>query len=149
MSRRPPRDVDSEPAMASGPWGMLLTVLAVAALTAPILVYVAAHASLTEWEYELTRLQRLESQEKERESRLSVALAEATAPDRIRREALAIGLRQYQATEILRLSGQVRSCEASPSAPPESPGLGETLERTVAAAMEWAGLAQGGGHLGY
>jgi hypothetical protein len=122
---------------------MVATIVVVGLLTAPLLMYVAAHARLTHWEYELTRLKHLENQEQERASRLRVSLAEATASGRIRAGAEELGLEQYSATDIVRVSAEVKPAAEAPVPEPEL-GLGERLGSAWTDAKVWAGLEEVG-----
>jgi hypothetical protein len=82
---------------------MSAALLVCGALTALVLAYVWVHARLTAGEYELGRLTRERDREVARQSRLAVAVAEATAPARIRAQAEEMGLVPYHASDALQV----------------------------------------------
>lgn len=120
---------------------MISTITVVGLLTVPLMLYVAAHANLTRWEYEVTRLSRVENQEQERAGRLRVELAEATAANRIRAEAERMGLVQYDATQIVVVSAHVKPPVTAMEPEPEA-GWFEWLRRAWSDIKAWAGFEE-------
>ncbi len=124
---------------ASSLRAMIVAVLAVALLTSPIMAYVAAHANLTEWEYEATRLDREKIAQAERASRLRVALSEATAAERVCSEAEAMGLVQYDATQVVVVSANVKPAQEVVEVAQESTWT-ERMAEAWGAAKAWVGV---------
>ncbi len=119
---------------------MVATLLLMGAVTGVLLLYVAAHARLAASEYEYKRLQTAQREETERHRRLTVDLAQATAPDRIRAEAARMGLVQYASTDIERVRAVVPPDVEAPApvsgVESESPHLQETAVALREAAPE-------------
>lgn len=113
---------------------MLATVAVAAVVTALAIMYVSMHAGLTQCEYHYTRLKEQETELLEAQRRLSVRLAEATAPDRIRAAAARDGLVQYPATKLVYITVEPK---------PKPPEQGRPLTRSDPLVAAWGRLRNG------
>ena len=133
----PSRHIDG----ASSLRAMIVAVLGVAVLTSPILAYVAVHANLTAWEYDATRLKREKIAQAERASELRVALSEATAAERVCAAAEEMGLIQYDATQVVVVSANVKPAQEVVEVAQESTWT-EKIAEAWGAAKAWMGVEE-------
>jgi len=119
---------------------MAVTLLTAAVLTGPVLLYVAVHARLADKEYELTRLHAAEARELDRQSRVSVALEQATAPQRVHAQAEQMGLIQYSTTDLRHVSTELRPATADSRATGEGKANGRPLHGTLSQLLCAVGL---------
>jgi len=119
---------------------MTVTLCTAVLVTAPVLLYVAVHARLADKEYELTRLRAAEARELDRQSRLSIALEQATAPQRVHAQAGKMGLVQYSTTDLRHVSAELRPAPARSRATGEGKADGHPLHRTLSQLLRAVGL---------